>query len=644
MWVASDPDGVLLEGDILGQLRLKGFEVVPFEDSISFRADFEERFQQQWDRGERGAADSLILHVQDQNSDALPWDYLQISRKVSLSLATLLPRLSYSVVRQLDPVHRSALFDAHQRHATQPLGDSGTKEFVLLHVYRLSPHLITRTEDFWRELLRLNHRSDGLPAVFSAHMAQVLSDTSDFNVLPIADLFESRNAVLRCVQSAWGRFIEGHGLAGTGVAERSLIGANITIPFDHPDISALVDSMFLDGSLHPLVVQGAATNLPSWARVGVVQDPLAMRNLVAQGAGSLLADIPGSAASHKDWAQWSRRFGEMLYRFHALDTPRAESVRMQVHGLQANANQALIAWCADHYGDLPSLPVAKAPVMVHHIPRFLNARRQAGEARVALLVFDGLALDQWAVIRECVARRCPGVTFEEGTCFAWLPTLTSISRQALFSGLRPREFSDSIDTTASEPQHWSRFWQDQGLRSNEVAYRKGLKRTEQLDELSVLLENSTIKAVGLVVDTVDEIIHGAVLGKRGVARQIEDWCESGFVEQLFTRCIDQGFSVYVTADHGNVDAVGTGRPSQGVVAETRGERVRTYRSRTLLESTAAAWPGTVQLDVPGLPAGFSALYSSEKSAFLPAGEHAVVHGGISVEELIVPFVKVNVRP
>ena len=41
----------------------------------------------------------------------------------------------------------------------------------------------------------------------------------------------------------------------------------------------------------------------------------------------------------------------------------------------------------------------------------------------------------------------------------------------------------------------------------------------------------------------------------------------------------------------NVEAVGVGRPSEGVIAETRGERVRVYRSEALLADSAAAYDG-----------------------------------------------------
>ena len=136
-------------------------------------------------------------------------------------------------------------------------------------------------------------------------------------------------------------------------------------------------------------------------------------------------------------------------------------------------------------------------------------------------------------------------------------------------------------------------------------------------------------------------MHGAVLGKRGIANQIDNWCESGFVNRLFTSLLDRDFHVYVTADHGNVEAIGVGRPNQGVIAETRGERVRAYRSEALLAESANAYAGTIRLNIAGLPANFMPLYAGGRTAFVPVGEQVVVHGGMSVEELIVPFVKVS---
>jgi hypothetical protein len=120
-----------------------------------------------------------------------------------------------------------------------------------------------------------------------------------------------------------------------------------------------------------------------------------------------------------------------------------------------------------------------------------------------------------------------------------------------------------------------------------------------------------------------------------------NWLTTGFVDRLFSLLLDKGYHIYLTADHGNVESTGVGRPSQGVIAETRGERVRVYRSEPLLADSAAAYPTTVRLDIAGLPANFMPLFAGGRTAFVPEGEQVVVHGGVSVEELIVPFVKVS---
>lgn len=643
LWVAADPDGVLLDEQILSRLRERGFEVLPFDDSVAFRAEYEERYREAWDRNEQGPAPALVLHLRSAETGRLPWDYLRQARIVPLSLANLFSKLSYGVVRQIGTEHLEALFEAQSKHASQSLGEAATKEFVLTHIFRIGPHLISRPEDLWRELLRLHYSDAGLPQVLVAHVAQILGERSAFKGLPIAELFASKGTLLRIVQDAWYRYLEHIGVIGSRVNESSPAeyAAKIEVPFDHPDVRAIVDSMFMDGTLHPLSVQGVPTGIPEWVKVGVVQDPAALRNLVLDGIKSLIDSLPTLESSHRDWTQMARRFGEILFRFHGLDTARADGIRDSMAELQRLADERLHAWVAKHYADLPSLPVAKGPVMVHHVPRFLSMRRSAGEDKVALLVFDGLAVDQWIQIRERVAKHSPKVGFEEGACFAWLPTLTSVSRQALFSGLKPREFADSIETTAQETSQWSRFWQDQGLKANEVMYRKGIKRVDQLDELETALSNPAIKVAGLVVDTVDEIVHGAILGKRGIASQIDSWCESGFVDRLFDQLLDKGYHVYLTADHGNVEAVGVGRPNEGVIAETRGERVRAYRSEALLSESAVAWPSAIKLNIAGLPANFMPLFASARTAFVTQGEQLVVHGGISVEELIVPFIKVN---
>lgn len=649
LWVACDPDDVLLDEKLLAELRSRGFELMLYEDPFVFRTEFEERYRVAWDRGESGPTPSLVVHWRGSDASELPWDIGHYGRVVSLSLAQLFPRLAYNVVKQVEPEHLAVLLDAHDTELQGVRGENESKDFILERVYQLSPRSSIRTDvDFWREVLRMHFANRSLPPVFADHAAGIIQGKGLFVGQPVAAWLASKNALLRVVQDAWQRYLSGLGMDGLRIGEPAPPDylAAVDIPFDHSDVQVLVDSMFLNGSLHPLAVQSVPAGVPSWIKAGIVQDPAARSALVKKGIAKLIDATPTSASTHKDWSEFAKQYGEILARVHDLGNSSGNDAMVEVHGLvktlQDQSDQNLQAWvAAKHYADLSTLSFHNGPVMVHRIPDYLSSRRKViGADKIALLVFDGLSLDQWVQIRERLIESTKRFAFDEGTSFAWLPTVTSVSRQAIFSGRKPREFEESIGHTNKEESLWKAYWQEQGVKPNEIMYQRSLRQVEQLDALATDLDNRRPKVVGLVIDEVDDRLHKE-RSKQDVALWIANWLKTGFVERLFSLLLDKGFHIYLTADHGNVEAVGMGRPTQGDIPETRGERVRVYRSEPLLADSVASYPNTVKLDIAGLPANFMPLFAGGRTAFVTDGEQVVVHGGISVEELIVPFVKVN---
>lgn len=653
LWVACDPDGVLLDEKLLSELRARGFTVIGYEDPFEFRAEYEERYRAAWDAGELAPSSALIVHLRRDDADNLPWDIVHHARQVRLILAELFPKLAYSAVRQVEPDFLTPLFDAHQGELQSARGEGESKDFILEHVYQLTPRSIRNSVDFWREALRLHFANRALPDLFSEHVAGVLHGRGLFVGQPIAKWLSSRSAFLRVVQDAWHRHLAELHVDSTRLSEPDpppyggyASNRPVEIPFDHTDVRTIIYSMFLDGSLHPLAVSGVPAGMPGWMKAGIVEDVCSQFARVEENIDILSSTVPDADASHKLWGDFAKRYGEMVSRMHDLrgkgTAERMVELRDHIAAIQTLSDERLQMWvAASHYADLILQPATKGPVMVHHIPRFLRQRRNAGEAKVALLVFDGLAFDQWVRIREHLIASGQPLAFDENTAFAWLPTVTSVSRQALFSGLKPREFDDSIDHTNKEETLWKAFWQNEGgVAPGDVMYRRALRQLDQLASLQLEITERKPKVIGLVIDEVDERLHKE-RSKDDVALWIDRWLETGFVERLLVFLLAEGYSIYVTADHGNVDAVGVGRPNQGVIAETRGERVRVYRSEPLRAESSVAYSTTISLDIAGLPANFVPLFAGGRSAFVPAGDQVVVHGGVSVEELIVPFVKVS---
>ena len=441
------------------------------------------------------------------------------------------------------------------------------------------------------------------------------------------------------------------------------------LPFDHDDVRVYIDNLFVEGMLRPVVHKSGHALRGEWAAVGIRIDPEAdrlrrLRRLVE----TVGTTIPDADAHHRDWSAFAFRWAELgVLLTETAAATRADagspiaglreaqtdsgSPTAELHEaradpipsiakLRADVDRAFLAWLERRYAGLHNQPPAP-PVMVHHLPRFL-ARRLADAPRrkIALVVVDGLALDQWLVLRDVLAMQRPGLRFREGAAFAWVPTITSVSRQAIFAGTPPLHFPASILTTDREASRWTRFWADQGLAVRETGYAKGLG-DDLPDGVRELVSRPMMRALGLVVDKVDRIMHGMELGAAGMHNQVRQWTGEGFMAGLLDALLDGGFAVFLTSDHGNVEAEGRGRPAEGAVADVRGERARIYPDAALRSRVKERFPDTIEWPDPGLPEDCVALLAPGRTAFVREGERIVGHGGVSLEEVVVPMVEIE---
>ena len=210
-----------------------------YEDPFAFRAEFEERFRSAWDRGEPGPSPSLVLHFRSADPNTLPGDILRHGRIVQLSLAELFPKLAYNVVQQVEPEQLAMLFLATELQSKRSENES--KDFILEHIYQLTPRSIRNPVDFWRELLRLHFANRALPLLFARHAANIIQGKGLFPDHPVTQWLTSKSALLRVVQDAWYRYLLTLGLNGkrTGEPLTEYI-AKIEIPFEHTDVLMLV--------------------------------------------------------------------------------------------------------------------------------------------------------------------------------------------------------------------------------------------------------------------------------------------------------------------------------------------------------------------------------------------------------------------
>jgi hypothetical protein len=105
--------------------------------------------------------------------------------------------------------------------------------------------------------------------------------------------------------------------------------------------------------------------------------------------------------------------------------------------------------------------------------------------------------------------------------------------------------------------------------------------------------------------------------------------------------LDDGYEITITADHGNIHGRGIGKPKVGVVADERGERAHVFNDELTRADVAKEYTSAIEWPQIGLPDDWRVLLAPGRGAFVPKGKHTVAHGGISMEEVIVPFVKIR---
>ncbi len=225
-----------------------------------------------------------------------------------------------------------------------------------------------------------------------------------------------------------------------------------------------------------------------------------------------------------------------------------------------------------------------------------------------------------------------------------MPTLTSVSRQSIFAGDPPFFFGQTLDTTRKEEQRWTRFWEDRSLRQGEAMYAcQGTLEDDDnfIGRIKEKVEQPRCRVAGIVVGTIDQMLHGIVTGTDGMHAGVRHWAKRGALWRLMDALIDGGFEVALTADHGNVESIGMGKPNVGATADQRGERVHVFADALLRANVATKYPGAVEWPCFGLPEAYFALIAPPLRAFIGEGKRTVAHGGICIEEVIVPFVSVT---
>ena len=270
--LVADPDGLLLDEDILAAIHDRGFELIPFEDPIAFRYMYESRFRSRWDFGEQK---EMVVRCSNSSLASLPFDLLQAGRCMSFNLGDIFPGLSYPVLTCLARRDLESLYQAWKRLTPTMPGDNATKEFLLRHVFEIVPARIGKPSDLLRLLLRHHYQEQQIPPLLVEHVIQGLRHREELEGWPLETLFPDREAFFAFLQERWPIFLDSvakqQGLRVSDIADRyglEFPGPS-DLPFDHHDVRIYVDNLFQEGFLDAVLHEHAETLSGTWVSCGI---------------------------------------------------------------------------------------------------------------------------------------------------------------------------------------------------------------------------------------------------------------------------------------------------------------------------------------------------------------------------------------
>ncbi|MCR5469850.1 Response regulator receiver domain-containing protein [Xylanibacter ruminicola] len=364
----------------------------------------------------------------------------------------------------------------------------------------------------------------------------------------------------------------------------------------------------------------------------------------------------------KDWVDVYKRLVHWELELSATDSNMTEMLQMQ----KEDANNGFAKFIKKNYlnwvntnasgGDM-SRPTLSPDIFKTKLFPMLNNGQ-----KVFLVVLDNFRYDQWRILANELSDH---FDIEEDLYFSILPTATQYARNAIFSGLMPNKIAEMF------PHLWVDEDEEEGKNVNEEPLiRTQLERYRRKNSFSYHKINSQAEADKLlqqfqtlekndlnviVFNFIDMLSHARTESK--MVRELANnesayrsitlsWFRHTVISDFFKQLAQTDYKVIVTTDHGSIRCT---QPVKIVGDRNTNTNLRYKLGKNLAYEDKNLFvikdPQKAQLPSPNLSTSYVFAtgdsffaYPNNYNYYVSYYRDTFQHGGISMEEIIIPLI------
>ncbi|MDV7188352.1 bifunctional response regulator/alkaline phosphatase family protein [Lutibacter sp. TH_r2] len=359
------------------------------------------------------------------------------------------------------------------------------------------------------------------------------------------------------------------------------------------------------------------------------------------------------------YEEWVELYKKLVYWEIELENISDTGMVEILESQKAEANSLFFKFIKKNYTDW--IEGYDAPILSHQLMQKVILPEVSNSKGTLLVVVDNLRYDQYLVLEKTINKYYKKQ--EEISYCSILPTATQYARNAIFSGLTPLEMSKK------HPNYWKNDTDEGGKNLHEEDFlNTQLRRLNKnikseyykittlkggkslVENFNALKENDLTVVVYNFVDMLShaktemEVIKELASDDKAYRSLTNSWFKNSPLLEMIQKAQALGLKLIITTDHGTINS----KEPTKVIGDkniSSNLRYKTGRSLTYEDKDVFAVKNPEDIQLPSIHMSSSFIFAKEDyffaypnnyNHFVKYYKNTYQHGGISLEEMIIP--------